>query len=199
MLPTQIAESYDRIAEKWVRPDFDRSNGIEQHKRAIGFVTQRGAALDVGCGSSGRLIALLRSHGFTVAGLDFSCEMLRLARKADPAVTLHQADICDWAVPRPYDFISAWDSIWHVPLSKQQSVLLKLCGALNRGGVFIFTAGGVETPDEVQGADMGVPMYHASLGVPRIWSLLAEGGCALRHFEYDQHPQPHAYFIAQRA
>jgi len=199
MHPAQIAESYDRIAAKWAGPDIDRAYGIEQHKRAIGFLSRRGAALDVGCGSSGRLMALLRSHGFAVEGLDFSCEMLRLARERDPQVTLHQAVICEWTVPRPYDFISAWDSIWHVPLTKQPSVLLKLCGALTPGGVIIFTAGGVETPSEIQDAHMGVPMYHASLGVPRVCALLAEGGCALRHFEYDQHPQPHTYFIAQRA
>jgi 2-polyprenyl-3-methyl-5-hydroxy-6-metoxy-1,4-benzoquinol methylase len=199
MLPTQVAESYDRIAQTWADPAFNRSNGIDQHKRAIEFVSRRGAALDVGCGCSGRLIDLLRTHGFAPEGLDLSCEMLRLARKADPQVTLHHADICEWTVPKHYDFISAWDSIWHVPLTKQPSVLLKLCGALTPGGVIVFTAGGVEAPSEIFDAHMGVPMYHASLGVPKICALLVEGGCALRHFEYDQYPQPHTYFIAQRA
>lgn len=199
MRPAQVAESYDRIAAKWTSPGFDRSNGMEQHKRAIGFTSRRGAALDVGCGSSGRFFDLLCSQGFAVEGLDLSPEMLRLARKAHPQVTLYQADICDWTVPKPYDFISAWDSIWHVPLQQQHTVLLKLCAALAPGGVIIFTAGGVETPSEIQDEHMGVPMYHASLGVPRICGLLAEGGCALRHFEYDQHPQSHVYFIAQRA
>ena len=132
-------------------------------------------------------------------GLDLSAEMLRLARAADPSVTLHHADICDWTSTEPYTFITAWDSIWHVPLLKQRSVLLKLCAALDPGGVIIFTAGGVETPGEIQDAHMGVPMYTASLGVPQIVSLLAEGNCTLRHFEYDQYPQPHVYFIAQRA
>lgn len=199
MLPAQVAESYDRIAARWASPAFDRSNGIEQHKRAIGFTSRSGTALDVGCGCSGRFFDLLRSQGFAAEGLDFSAEMLRLAREADSGVTLYHADICDWTAPKPYDFISAWDSIWHVPLPKQRAVLLKLCAALHPGGVIIFTAGGVETPGELQDAHMGVPMYHASLGVPNIVSVLAEGGCALRHFEYDQYPQPHVYFIAQRA
>jgi SAM-dependent methyltransferase len=199
MLPSEVAQSYDRIAARWADSDFDRSNGIEQHERAIGFTSQRGAALDVGCGSSGRFFDLLCSQGFEVEGLDLSPEMLKLARKAHPKITLHQADICDWKASKPYSFISAWDSIWHVPLAQQHSVLLKLCTALTPGGVVIFSAGGVETPGEVRDEHMGVPMYHASLGVPRICSLLAEGGCALRHFEYDQYLQPHVYFIAQRA
>ncbi|TDM09875.1 MAG: class I SAM-dependent methyltransferase [Ideonella sp. MAG2] len=198
MFPPQIAESYDRIASKWAEPSFDQSNGIEQHKRALSFALSSGTALDVGCGCNGRFVDLLTSSGFAVEGLDISSEMLRIARKAHPQLTFHQADICEWTAPRQYDLITAWDSIWHVPLQKQAAVLLKLCHSLAPGGVLIFTAGGVEVPDEQQNEHMGVPMYHASLGVPRICSLLVEGGCALRHFEYDQDSQPHVYVIAQR-
>lgn len=131
--------------------------------------------------------------------LDLSVEMLRLARESHPQLTFHHADICQWTPPRPYDFISAWDSVWHVPLPEQPAVLLKLCHALAPGGVLIFTAGGVSQAEERRDTHMGVPMYHATLGVPRICSLLAVGGCMLRHFEHDQHPQAHVYFIAQRA
>ena len=199
MLSAQVANSYDRIAARWRSPDFDASNGIEQHKRAISFTARRDAALDVGCGSSVRILSLLRSNGFAVEGLDLSSEMLKLASKGKPDFTFHQADICDWSPPRSYSFISAWDSIWHVPLLRQPSVLLKLCAALAPEGVIIFTAGGLESPEEHENEHMGVPMYHATLGVPRLCSLLAEGACARRHFEYDQQPQPHVYFIAQRA
>ncbi len=199
MNPSQVADSYDRIAERWTSAKFDRSNGIQQLKRAIEFSAHQGAALDVGCGSSGRFFDLLHAQGFTAEGLDISPEMLRLARETHPHVTLYQADICDWVAPKSYALISAWDSIWHVPLLLQESVLLKLCTALAPGGVIIFTAGGVETSGERQDAHMGVPMYTASLGVPRLCSLLTEAGCSLRHFEYDQHPQAHVYFIAQRA
>ena len=199
MEPWQVAESYNRIASRWTSPDFDRSNGIHPLRRAIEFTARRGVALDVGCGSSGRFFDLLHAQGFATEGLDISPEMLRLARETHPQVTLYQANICDWVAPRSYDLISAWDSIWHVPLVQQSSVLLKLCAALAPGGVIIFTAGGVERSDERRDAHMGVPMYTATLGVPRLCSLLAEGGCGLRHFEYDQHPQAHVYFIAQRA
>jgi SAM-dependent methyltransferase len=198
MLPSQVAKSYDRIAAMWTAPEFDQSNGIAQHNRALGFITQRGAALDVGCGSSDRLLRLLHAKGFAVEGLDISAEMLRLAREKNPQHTFYHADICDWVAPKHYDFISAWDSIWHVPLTHQRAVLLKLCAALAPGGVFIFTAGGLEAAEEHQDQAMGVPMYHATLGVPPIKSLLTQAGCALRHFEYDQHPQAHVYLIAQR-
>ncbi len=198
MLPRQVAESYDRIAARWASPSFDASDGIEQHQRAVSFTLRSGNALDVGCGCNGRFIELLASKGFTVEGLDISSEMLRLARQAHPQVTFHQADICEWTAPAQYDLITAWDSIWHVPLQQQAAVLLKLCHALAPGGVLIFTAGGVEAPDEHENEHMGVPMVHASLGVPRICQVLFEAGCALRHFEYDQPSQAHVVVIAQR-
>ena len=183
MLPAQVAESYDRIAARWASPSFDRSQGMAQHKRALGFTSHRGAALDVGCGSSGRFLDLFGSEGFAAEGLDISSEMLRLAREAYPQFTFHQADICDWTAQTSYDFISAWDSIWHVPLPKQHYVLLKLCAALSIGGATIFTAGGVETPGEVQDAHMGLPMYHASLGVARICAYFSDRG---RPFQSDR-------------
>jgi len=198
MTPEQTAHTYDRIAQHWDCPEFDSSNGISQHERALRFVSEFGCAIDIGCGGSGRIIDLLQSRGFTVEGLDFSEEMLKRARKHHPEVRLHTADICSWQFPKRYDFISAWDSIWHVPLSRQPGVLRKLCGGLTPGGVLIFTTGGVETPDEVTNPCFGQPLYHAAPGIPAILRILEESKCACRHLEYDQFPEKHVYIIAQR-
>jgi hypothetical protein len=53
--------------------------------------------------------------------------MIKLARQRHPDITFYHADICKWDFPRTYDFISAWDSIWHLPLSEQELVLQKFC------------------------------------------------------------------------
>jgi SAM-dependent methyltransferase len=79
------------------------------------------AALDIGCGCSGRLIALVAGHGLAVEGLDISRRMIEHARMRHPAVTFHHADICAWQLPKQYDLISAWDSLWHVPLADQEA------------------------------------------------------------------------------
>jgi len=198
MTPEEIAESYDRIADRWAHSTFDRRNGIRQHELAIRFAVSRGSALDVGCGCSGRVIDLLHSHGFKPEGLDYSAEMLRLARNRHPDVLFYQANVCSWVVPRLFDLISAWDSIWHVPLEQQQALLLKLFAGLTPGGIMIFSAGGTEAPDERRDDAMGVPMYHATLGVRAIVDLIHRSGCVLRHFEYDQHPELHVFFVVQR-
>ncbi len=198
MQPKEVAASYDQIASRWAHDTFNRTNGIAQHQRALQFVARHGRALDVGCGSSGRFIDLLTTHGFQVEGLDLSAEMIRLARLRRPNVCFHHADICTWEPDQPYDFITAWDSIWHVPLKDQEHVLKKLCGALNNGGVFIGTTGGLDEPGEKNDSAMGPPMYYSVLGIPRTLEILAAAGCSCRHLEYDQFPEKHLYFIAQK-
>lgn len=199
MTPDQVASSYDRLASVWDSAEFPRSNGIAQHERALQFVSTIGTALDVGCGSSGRLLDLLLAWGFQAEGLDLSPEMLQRARLRHPHVPFHLANICDWVLPRRYDFISAWDSIWHVPLAAQCGVIEKLCHGLAPQGVLIFTTGGVDQPDERTNADMGVPMYHAAPGIAAILQTIFTAGCHCRHLEYDQHPERHMYLIAQKS
>ncbi len=198
MNPQEVAASYDQLAEQWDSDGFARENGIAQHERAIAFTDLRGPALDIGCGSSGRLIDLLLKHGFAPEGLDNSGRMLELARRRHPALTFHQANIVDWPFPREYAFISAWDSIWHVPLREQDGVLRKILAGLGVGGIAIFTLGGTDEPSEVTNSYMGPPMYHATLGITRTLQVIAECGAVCRHLEYDQHPQPHAYIVCKR-
>ncbi len=165
---------------------------------AIAFVKNKGVALDVGCGT-GRLMALLSKHGFRTDGLDVSPAMIDLARDRHPEARLSHADICRWELPRSYDLVVAWDSVWHVPLSQQEAVLTKLCRGLSPGGVLVFTAGGTDAPDEKQDSCMGPPMYHATLGIPKTLQVLVDEGCVCRHLEYDQHPELHVYVVAQKA
>ena len=199
MTPSEIAKSYDQLAEQWNSDEFPRYNGIEQHKRAIAFLKEKRHALDIGCGSSGRIIDLLISDGFDVEGLDISSRMIELAKQRHPNVTFHHADICEWEFPRKYDFISAWDSIWHLPLAHQEPVLKKILHGLTSGGVCIFTTGGLDAPSEKVDSAMGPQMYYSVLGIPNLLKLISEAGCICRHLEYDQYPELHLYVIAQRA
>ncbi|MDA3872727.1 MAG: class I SAM-dependent methyltransferase, partial [Kiritimatiellae bacterium] len=64
MNPSETARSYDNLASHWDGDTFNRQNGIDQHRRAIRFTERRDAAIDIGCGSSGRIIELLLSEGF---------------------------------------------------------------------------------------------------------------------------------------
>ena len=63
MTTNETAQNYDRLAGHWNGDAFDRQNGVAQHGRALRFVQRRGTALDVGCGSSGRIIELMLAEG----------------------------------------------------------------------------------------------------------------------------------------
>ncbi len=197
MNPQATGVGYDKIAERWRSDEFPAENGLPQHQRALAFCENREFALDVGCGANPRIPRLLMEAGFSAVGVDVSQEMLVHARAHNLYDEYVHADICTWTPPRNYDLITAWDSIWHVPLQQQDALMRKLVGCLTAGGVMIFSMGGLATAEEKTDRVMGPTMYYATLGVPATLELLAEEGALLKHFEFDQHPESHAYMIVQ--
>lgn len=198
MKPHQIGQAYDQIADLWDPARFNNENGIHQHKRAIAFTSNRGSALDVGCGWNGRFVDVLLEQGFSPEGLDVSEEMIRRARKRHPDVTFHLADVCSWQPLKGYDFITAWDSIWHVPLEDHENVIRTLLSALNQNGVFIFSTGGLDEAGDHTDDYMGPVVYYSALGIPKLLEVISDCGCVCRHLEYDQHPELHLYLIVQK-
>lgn len=198
MKPIDIGKAYDQITDLWLREDFNQENGIAQHKRALAFTDSRGKALDVGCGCNGRLIDLILTEGFEVEGVDISSEMIKHARKRHPQVRFQHADIVTLELNQSYDFITAWDSIWHLPLQDHARVLLKLFTALKPGGICIFSAGGLDQPEEKTDDFMGPEVGYSTLGVPGFLQVISEANCICRHLEYDQYPEVHIYFIVQK-
>ena len=125
--------------------------------------------------------------------------MIALARQRHPGVPFHHADIAQWNFPRKYDFISAWDSTWHLPLKLQGPVLEKISAALAPGGVHLFTTVGFDEPgDHGDSGQMGIPLAYGTLGIPSLLALLEKFGCVCRHLEYDQYPELHLVVIAQK-
>lgn len=196
--PIDIGAAYDRIADLWNGDAFNRRNGIAQHERALAYAPEGGRALDVGCGCSGRLFDLLAARGFAVEGVDASARMVELARLRHPSVPIHLADIRAWPLPGAYEFITAWDSIWHLPLADHDSVLRKLLRGLAPGGVIAFSMGGLDAPEEKADDAMGPLVPYSTLGIPAAMALVAGEQCALRHFEFDQWPESHAFVVARR-
>lgn len=213
MTPTETGLAYDQITMRWTRPEFNHRNGIPQHKIALSFLDAftppsdvpsaassiSSVALDVGCGCTGRFIDLLHEHDFVVEGIDVSNEMLALARNKHPNNTFYFGDICTFDLPHQYRFISAWDSLWHIPLASQAALITKLCNALQPGGVFIFSCGGVDEAGEHTNTVMGPEIYYGSLGINGYVRQIIEANCFIRHVEYGQLPEFHTFFVVQKA
>jgi SAM-dependent methyltransferase len=198
MKPEETGSHYDRIALQWQKQHIHSTYGLTALDKAVQFTANKYAALDVGCGSSGRFIEAFIKNGFTAGGIDISTEMISLARERHPEVTFYAADICTWKLPRKYDLISAWDSTFHLPIAEQKPVLKKLCDGLNPHGILLFTCGGGIAPQEISGGFEGETFDYSTLGIDEFLKLIVEFGCSCRHLEYDQYPENHVYMIAQK-
>jgi len=196
MKPTDLGKKYDKIAHWWHEKHRDSQYGMEQLERALNFTLGGKSALDVGCGTGGRIIRKLQEHGFSVTGLDVSEEMINLATQNHPNASFHVQDICTWETDKKFDFIIAWDSIFHLPLQMHRLVIDKLCNLLNSNGTLIYTFGNAigEHTDTWHEDEF----YYSSIGINDNLAALISNGLTIMHLEVDQYPEKHVYVIAKK-
>lgn len=199
MKPKELGKKYDKIAQWWHDRHHDSEYGLVQFEKALAFSRRSGNALDVGCGAGGRFVQRFQQSGFAVTGIDVSKEMIDLARQNHPDESFFVQDICTWKTERTFDFILAWDSIFHLPLSQQQPVVEKLCDLLAADGVLIYTFGNADGEHTDQWHDD--EFYYSSIGIEKNLAILLKNGLSLKHIELDQFPATnrHVYVIAQKA
>ena len=196
MKPTDTGKLYDEISAWWNDNEARLTTGVDFVRKALRFSAGKGNALDVGCGSGGRVITALLGAGFQVTGIDVSEAQLSYARKRHPEVRFLLSDICAWDTQERYAVIIAWDSIFHVPYSAQRRVVGKLGNALAQGGVILFTAGGVD--GERTGQMRGHEFYYSSLAEEEYLKVMKESGCKCLLMERDQYPEEHTVFIGAK-
>lgn len=192
-----IGQQYDALAAWWDACHASSTYGVAQVTRALDCAKPGGAALDVGCGAGGRFVRLLQSRDFTITGLDASAEMIRLAQGNHPDCYFIQADIAVWDTDCKFDFILAWDCLFHLPLASQVPVLTKLCGLLASGGTLIHRFG--DDVGEHSDTWREQRFHYSSIGMAQTVRVLQDLGLRVRHLELDQYPEKHAYAIAIKA
>jgi ubiquinone/menaquinone biosynthesis C-methylase UbiE len=105
---------------------------IQQHKTSSG-----NSLLDVACGT-GNHISYLKQN-YIVEGLDFSPEMLRIARKKHPDVLFHRGDMTSFKLKNRFDVITClFSAIGHVKTrARMRSAIRNMAGHLQPGGLMI--------------------------------------------------------------
>lgn len=191
-----IGKKYDKIAKWWHENHVNSSYGLEQIERAIRYCKHKGSALDVGCGSGGRIIRKLIQENFTVYGIDASAEMIAIAQSEHKDINLINCNIIDWESDQQFDLIIAWDSIFHLPMAMQKPVIAKLCGMLKSSGILIYTFG--DAVDEHESEWQGDHFPYSSIGISGNLKTIMESGCECLHLELDQYPENHAFVIVQK-
>ncbi|MDC8831022.1 class I SAM-dependent methyltransferase [Alteromonas gilva] len=194
MEPSELGSKYDKIAQWWHEQHFESCYGVRQFEQAVALSAKAGKALDVGCGAGGRFVRILEQHGFTITGVDVSKNMVELAGKNHPEHKFIHHDICTWQTEERFDFIVAWDSIFHLPLTRQKTVVSKLCQLLTKGGILIYTFGNAQ--GEHRDHWCGDTFYYSSIGINNNLQLLIDNGLSVLHLELDQYPQTHVYTVA---
>ncbi|NKB75772.1 MAG: methyltransferase domain-containing protein [Gammaproteobacteria bacterium] len=196
MEPMVLGEKYDKIAGWWHERHVESEYGVRQFSRALDFSVGVGRALDVGCGAGGRFVRLLKSRGIGVTGIDVSKNMVSLARENHPDDIFMVQDICTFRTAQKFEFIVAWDSIFHLPLAMQEPVVGKLCDLLADKGVLIYTFGdAVGEHDDVWHDE---EFHYSSVGINENLRILRDHGVTCKHLELDQWPQNHVYVIGQK-
>jgi 2-polyprenyl-3-methyl-5-hydroxy-6-metoxy-1,4-benzoquinol methylase len=196
MEPLVTGNKYNKIAEWWNKRHFNSSYGVPQIEKALGYRAAGGTALDVGCGSGGRYIRILQEKGYSIVGLDVSEEMIKLATTNHPKEKFFHHDVSTWESIEKFDFIVAWDSLFHLPYTLQRNTLTKICSLLAKGGVLIYTFGNGDGEHTDVWHDE--EFSYSSIGINNNAQTLIESGLTIMHLELDQYPEKHVYTIAKK-
>lgn len=129
-----LKKTYNLIAKDWVE---DHKKDVWWWEGADELVTrlpQKGSVLDVGC-AGGMKTNYLKEKGCQVEGIDFSPEMIRIAKENYPELTFSVMDVFDLDdYDKKFDGIFAQAVLLHVPKSRIIEALEKLRARLNVGG-----------------------------------------------------------------
>lgn len=88
-------------------------------------------AADVGAGS-GRVVDLLRNHGFAVVGCELDAELAT-------HVGVDHADAFDWSPPSPVDVVTCIEVIEHVPQERHREMVERMASWLKTDGRLVIS------------------------------------------------------------
>jgi SAM-dependent methyltransferase len=141
---SDLKSTYNKIAQDWHK---DHDGDIwwqEGTDIFLSFLQKNSSILDVGC-AGGYKTRYIANKGYTVTGIDFSEEMIKIAKKDAPDLTFDVVDIFELdTYQKKFDGIFAQAVLLHVPKSKIMSVLESLKNKLHENGLLYIAVKGVK-------------------------------------------------------
>lgn len=129
-----LKSTYNKIAQDWFTDHDTSTQATPSIDKFVSFLKEGSTVLDVGCGP-GLKAKYLNSLGFKITGIDFSEEMITIAKKNSPSSDFQVKDIT-----KPLGFTEKFDGVFahavllHIPKQEIKSVLQNLSAVLNAGG-----------------------------------------------------------------
>ena len=180
ILPNEIGRRYDKIADIFEQ-ERSLTVGLDYVQRFLYLLALKTkkldsyTILDIGCGTGIPITRKLVLSGAKVIGLDISTEMIAKARINVPNAFLIKGDILTSKIERKFDGIFAWDSLFHIPVDRQEKIIREVIGLLNTNGVFLFTTGGKY--GELVCGMFGEKFYYSSLSNDQYKNILVKENC----------------------
>ena len=130
----KLKETYNKIAKDWHKDHEKDDWWFEGTDKFISFLKKGSSVLDVGCGS-GVKSKYLASKGMKVFGIDFSENLINIAKEEAPNEEFSVMDINDIdRIAKSFDGIFMQAVLLHIPKKDVGGILKKAVLKLKAGG-----------------------------------------------------------------
>lgn len=181
-----LQEIYDGFADTYEanRGLFDMRPVFDDFWSRLG--SEKGDALDLGCGAGEPFAKNFIERGWRVTGVDFSQRMLQLAERYVPEMKRVHGDMSrvEFA-PASFDAVTAVYSLFHLPRERHPALLANVRRWLRPRGKFLFTY----ATRHYTGADtfdgriefMGKPLFYSHDTPEQLRAILAQAGLGIEN------------------
>jgi ubiquinone/menaquinone biosynthesis C-methylase UbiE len=169
-----VRRGYDKRAQEYNagRRMYDNRKELEEF---VSLLPESARILDAGCGAGVPVSEFLITSGFDVTGIDFSGNMIKLARKNVPEGEFTKMDMTQLGFyDNSFDGLTAFYSIIHVPRQKHISLFRSFHRILKPDGVMLICMG----PDEWEatGVYCGTEMFWSHYSPEKSLRLVNDAG-----------------------
>lgn len=183
--PEGIVEyAYDHISDwylQWV--ESQKSPRERYTQKLLEKLQASPSILELGCGPGLPIVKLLLDHGAQVVANDISTKQMEMTKARCPAAKLVTGDMTKLTFePESFHGAISFYTLFHLPRSKLQAMLIKIHGWLKPGGVFVFNLATIDE-EEIHGEFLGYGMFWSSYGTNENQALLREIGFDLLQVE----------------
>jgi len=199
-----VREGYDELSVEYTEIRKGIHDRDEKYiAEIIQRVPERSRLLDLGCGG-GLSITRRFSERFNVTGVDISPVQIELARKNVPNAVFHCKDMAEIdSLEGPFDAVTAFFSIIHVPRKEHSLLFKKIADLMAPGGIFFAILGPTDTGEHDVGEFLGTEMYWSHYDGNTNLRMVEEAGFdILRHSiegeEFAGEYEEHLYVLAEK-
>jgi len=168
-----VQNGYNKIGKKY--QDLRLEHETEGIEEFIKLLPNNAKVLDAGCGTGIPYTKFLSDSGLNVMGVDFSEEMLRLAKENVPGATFVKQNITRLDFPdNCFDGLISLNVIIHIPREKHRLLFEQFYRILKPNGIILVTMANSEW--EEIGEFCGERMFWSHFEPAKSLQIIKESG-----------------------